>query len=121
MVWPILLSLLGGPPQTDGEDRAAVRGVGGRDGAVVVGDDRADDREAQAGAAGASDTAALGAPEALEELSGVPGWEALAVVADDELDGAVAVAQRDCDGRARRRVHERVSQQVGQHLVQLVG
>src|SRR3954449_3369306 len=108
MVWPIFLSLLGGRPEAHGEDRAAVRGVGGRNAAAVVGDDRADDREAQAGAAGAADAAALGAPEALEELSGVAGWEALAVVADDELDGAVAVAQRDGDGRSRRRVHERV-------------
>src|SRR3954447_17920055 len=102
--------------EADGEERAAVRGVGGRDGAVVVGDDRADDGEAEAGAAGAADAAALGSPETLEELGRVARWEALAVVADHQLDGAFAVAQRDGDRRARRRVDQRVSQEVGKHL-----
>jgi hypothetical protein len=79
--------------QADGEGRAAVRGVGGGDGSVVLGDDRADDGEAEAGAGAAALAAALGAPEALEESGGVARWEAVAVVADDELDGVVAVAQ----------------------------
>ena len=84
-------------------------------------DDPGHDREAEAGAALAALAAALGAPEALEQRVGVVGGQAGAVVAHLEPDLLLPGADADVDRAPGGRVHERVAQQVAEHLAQLVG
>ena len=79
------------------------------------------DREPEPGAALAALAPALGAPEALEQRVRVVGGEAGAVVADLEPDLAVLAADGDVDRAAGGRVHERVADEVAEHLAQLVG
>ena len=83
-------------------------------------DDRGDDREPEPGAGPAALAPALGAPEALEQR-----------VARRRRAGrgrgrgrrrrtlAVLAPDRDLDRRPRGRVHERVAQEVAEHLAQL--
>ena len=107
--------------QRDGEARAAAGGVLGVHAAVVGVDDRGDDRQAEPGAGLAALAAALGAPEALEERAcgsspGSPGpWSRTSSTASSPAARTV-----DLDRRPRGRVDERVAQQVGEHLAQLV-
>src|SRR5690349_10745592 len=83
-----------------GERGAAVRGVVCGDRAPVRVDDPGDDRQPQAGAVLATLAAALGAPEAVEDLLVGTGRQARAVVADLEDHGAVLTAGGDLDLRA---------------------
>src|SRR3954449_1236953 len=110
------LRALAGRRQAHNERRPAARRVRPRDAAAVAVDDPGDDGQPEARAALAALAPALGAPEALEELAGLVGGQAAAVVADLERDVAALVAHGDLDGRAVGRVDERVAHEVGQHL-----
>src|SRR2546426_775209 len=64
---------------------------------------------------------ALAAPEALEHLLALGLGDALAVVGHAHRDALRGPADADLDRRARGRVHDRVAQQVREHLTKLQG
>ncbi len=78
--------------------------------------DRGDDREPEARAAAVSCARRVGAVEALEDARRVLGLEARSVVLDDEQRLGALAAHGDANRRSRRRVDERVLQEVAGHL-----
>src|SRR4051794_30944080 len=113
------MSVAGG--ESDFENPSPTRGVAGLHGAAVTAADPGADPKAEPGAVLAALAPAFGTPEALEQLVRVVGRQPGAVVAHLEPHGAVLAVDGDLDRRARGRVDERVAEQVGEHLTELVG
>ena len=105
-----------------GEAGAAARRVGRADAAVVGLDDPGDDRQAEPGARLAALAAALGAPEAVEQRVGVrPPAARGRGRAPARARRRRRAATATSIGVPGGRVDDRVAQQVGEHLAQLVG
>ncbi len=82
-------------------------------------DDRAGDRQTEPGAGRAALATGLGSPEALEQSLARRRGDARSMIANrDPRDLALAL-DAHLDRGPRRRVHERVAQEVGEHLLQL--
>ena len=79
------------------------------------------DREAEAGAAARVGAGIVVSPEALEHPGGSTGSEPVALVLDRD-DGVIGIRlDDDCNRPVRRRVADRVRQQVHQHPLKLLG
>src|SRR3954469_7084848 len=105
--------------QFDPEAGAAAGRVGGRHASGVGSDDAVDDGQAEPRARFAAHPAALGAPEALEDVVAVAVGKARAVVADEQQHVVVLAAHRDVDRGSRGRVHDRVAQEVSEYVMEL--
>ena len=105
-----------GQRKADGEGRAATGSRPQPHLAAVALHRVLDDREAEAGAAGAARARLVGAVEPLEHALLVALGDADAAIGDRDLDDAVDELHPDADARALRRIGDRVGDEVADGL-----